>query len=55
MRGNGDLAPGVDPDDFAVTLLATLQGGLLLAQVDRDTRSLETALDPLLTMATTTP
>jgi TetR/AcrR family transcriptional repressor of nem operon len=44
----GPLPDGIDPDAFAVTLLATLQGGLLLAQVQRDTRPLETALETLL-------
>jgi TetR/AcrR family transcriptional regulator, transcriptional repressor for nem operon len=44
----GHLPVGIDPDDLAVTLLATLQGGLLLAQVQRDSRPLETALDTLL-------
>jgi TetR/AcrR family transcriptional repressor of nem operon len=44
----GPLPGGIDPDAFAVTLLATLQGGLLLAQVQRDTRPLETALGTLL-------
>ena len=43
----GDLPPGTGPDDLAVTLLAALQGGLLLAQVQRDTRPLETAVDTL--------
>src|SRR5580700_7258892 len=47
----GGLPPGADPDDLAVTLLAALQGGLLLAQVQRDTRPLETALDTLLGLA----
>jgi len=47
----GDLPPGTDPDDLAVTLLAALQGGLLLAQIQRDTRPLETALDTLLALA----
>ena len=42
---------GTDPDDLAVTLLAALQGGLLLAQVQRDTRPLETAVDTLLALA----
>jgi hypothetical protein len=44
-------AYGTDPDKLAVTLLAALQGGLLLAQVQRDTRSLETAVDTLLELA----
>ena len=39
---------GLDPDDLAVTLLAAVQGGLLLAQVQRDTRPLEAALDAML-------
>jgi TetR/AcrR family transcriptional regulator, transcriptional repressor for nem operon len=54
LHTTGKLAPGISPDDLAVTLLATLQGGLLLAQLQRDTRSLQTALDTLLTLATTT-
>jgi TetR/AcrR family transcriptional repressor of nem operon len=41
----------VDPDDLAVALLAAVQGGLLLAQVQRDTRALETAVDTLLALA----
>ncbi|HTX84338.1 MAG TPA: TetR/AcrR family transcriptional regulator [Streptosporangiaceae bacterium] len=45
------LPDGIGPDDLAITLLATLQGGLLLAQVQRDTRPLETALDTLLELA----
>jgi TetR/AcrR family transcriptional regulator, transcriptional repressor for nem operon len=45
------LLKGIDPDDLAVTLLAALQGGLLLAQVQRDTRPLETAIDTLLELA----
>ena len=47
----GQLADSTDPDALAVTLLATLQGGLLLAQVQRDTRPLETAVDTLLQLA----
>src|SRR5271156_7034406 len=46
----GQLPPGLDPDDLAVTLLATLQGGLLLAQVQRSTRPFETAVDTLLAL-----
>ena len=45
------LPAGVTADDLAVTLLAALQGGLLLAQVQRDTRPLETAVDTLLALA----
>lgn len=48
LRDAGDLPHGTDPDALAVTLLATLQGGLLLAQVQRDVRPLETAVGTLL-------
>ena len=34
-----------------MTLLAALLGGLLLAQVERDTRPLETAVDTILALA----
>jgi len=51
LHAEGKLAAGVDPDELATTLLATLQGGLLLAQVHRNTRSLETAVDTLLSLA----
>ena len=44
------LLPGIAPDDLATTLLATLQGGLLLAQVQRSTRPFETAVDTLLAL-----
>ena len=51
LHDAGHLPDGTDPDDLAVTLLAALQGGLLLAQVQRDTRPLETAVDTLLELA----
>src|SRR5580693_1806013 len=51
LQAAGHLPPGTSPDDLAVTLLAALQGGLLLAQVQRDTRPLETAIDTLLELA----
>jgi TetR/AcrR family transcriptional regulator, transcriptional repressor for nem operon len=47
----GHLPAGTSPDDLAVTLLAALQGGLLLAQVQRDTRPLDTALKTILALA----
>jgi len=53
LQAAGHLPAGVTPDDLAVTLLAALQGGLLLAQVERDTRPLETAVDTILALATT--
>jgi TetR/AcrR family transcriptional regulator, transcriptional repressor for nem operon len=51
LHAAGHLAPGTDPDDLAVTLLSVLQGGLLLAQTQRDVRPLQTALDTLLALA----
>jgi hypothetical protein len=51
LHDAGHLPEGTDPDDLAVTFLATLQGGLLLAQVRRDTRPLETAIDTLIELA----
>jgi len=50
-QASGRLPAGITPDDLAMTLLAALQGGLLLAQVQRDTRPLETAVDTLLALA----
>jgi TetR/AcrR family transcriptional regulator, transcriptional repressor for nem operon len=47
----GHLPAGTSPDNLAVTLLAALQGGLLMAQVQRDTGPLETALDTILGLA----
>ena len=51
LQTEGKLASGIDPDDLATTLLATLQGGLLLAQVHRSYRPFETAVDTLLALA----
>jgi TetR/AcrR family transcriptional repressor of nem operon len=51
LHAEGKLPPGVDPDDLAVTLLATLEGGLLLAQAQRSTRPFETAVNTLLALA----
>ena len=39
-----------DPDTLALAMLAALQGGLLLTQVQRSTRPLETALDAILAL-----
>ena len=50
LQAAGQLPPALDPDDLATTLLATLQGGLLLAQVQRSTRPFETAVDTLLAL-----
>jgi TetR/AcrR family transcriptional repressor of nem operon len=51
LHAAGHLPDGIDPDQLAVTLLAALQGGLILAQVQRDTRPLETAIDTVLELA----
>ena len=51
LHAEGKLPSDVDPDDLAITLLATLEGGLLLAQVQRSTRPFETAINTLLALA----
>ncbi len=51
LHTGGKLPSGIDPDDLATTLLATLEGGLLLAQVQRDIRPFETAVNTLLALA----
>jgi hypothetical protein len=48
MHARGDLPASANPGDLALATLAALQGGLLLAQVQRDTRPLEVALDAML-------
>jgi AcrR family transcriptional regulator len=45
MRDRGELPAAANTDDLALALLGALQGGLLLAQVRRETRPLEVALD----------
>lgn len=48
MQVRGHLTPDADPDALALATLAALQGGLLLAQVQRDTKPLEVALDAMI-------
>jgi AcrR family transcriptional regulator len=48
MYARGELPASVNPDDLALATLAALQGGLLLTQIQRDTRPLEVALDNIL-------
>lgn len=48
MHARGRLMPDADPDTLALALLAALQGGLLLTQIERDTKPLEAALDAML-------
>jgi TetR/AcrR family transcriptional repressor of nem operon len=45
MREGGLISHEADPVELAVTVMAALQGGLLLAQTTRDARPLELALD----------
>ena len=51
LHSERKLSSDIDPDDLATTLLATLQGGLLLAQVQRSIRPFETAVNTLLDLA----
>jgi TetR/AcrR family transcriptional repressor of nem operon len=57
MHDRGELAG--NPDDLALGVLAALQGGLLLTQLQRNVRPLEVALDTVLDhieiLATSTP
>ncbi len=46
MHARGELDG--DPEDLALAVLAALQGGLLLTQIQRETRPLEIALDAIL-------
>jgi TetR/AcrR family transcriptional regulator, transcriptional repressor for nem operon len=50
MHAQGRLRPDADPDDLALATLASLQGGLLLTQLERDPRPLATALDASLAL-----
>ena len=45
MARAGALRADADPASLAVSTMASLQGGLLLAEVERNTRPLEVALD----------
>jgi TetR/AcrR family transcriptional repressor of nem operon len=48
MRSRGVLPPDADPDKLATATLATLQGGLLMTQIQRSTEPLEAALDTVI-------
>lgn len=48
MRSRGELLPGASPDDLALAVLASAQGGILLAQIHRETRPLEIALNTII-------
>lgn len=51
LHAEGKLPSGIDPDDLATTLLAMLEGGLLLSQVHQSARPFETAVNTLLALA----
>ena len=48
MHARGELPRQASPDDLALATLATLQGGLLMTQLQRETKPLEVALDAML-------
>jgi AcrR family transcriptional regulator len=48
MRSRGELVAAADPDELALSLLSTLQGGALIAQVRRDTQPLRVSLNAML-------
>jgi TetR/AcrR family transcriptional regulator, transcriptional repressor for nem operon len=50
MRDRGQLVPAADPGQLATAILAARQGGLLLAQNERDVRPLAAALDVMISM-----
>ena len=52
LHADGKLPSNIDPDDLATTLLATLEGGLVLAQVQRSSRPIEIAINTFLALAT---
>jgi TetR/AcrR family transcriptional regulator, transcriptional repressor for nem operon len=53
MQAHGRLSASASPDDLAVAVLAALQGGFLLGQVQRSIRPLRTALDAMLALIAT--
>ena len=48
MQSSGELRRNVDLDRIATAILAAVEGGILLSQLQRDTLPLETALDDVL-------
>jgi TetR/AcrR family transcriptional regulator, transcriptional repressor for nem operon len=50
MRDRGQLSSAADPGQLATAILAALQGGLLLAKVERDVRPLAAALDVMIAL-----
>jgi tetracycline repressor-like protein len=52
MHERDELAPSADPHDLAVAMLTVPQRGLLMAQIQRDTKPLETLLDAMIARIT---
>src|SRR5499425_319225 len=50
MRDRGQLVRTADPGQLAPAMLAALQGGLLLAQIERSVRPLAAALDVMISL-----
>jgi TetR/AcrR family transcriptional regulator, transcriptional repressor for nem operon len=50
MRDRGQLLPAADPGQLATAILAALEGGLLLAQIERNVRPLAAALDVMISL-----
>jgi TetR/AcrR family transcriptional regulator, transcriptional repressor for nem operon len=50
MQDRGQLVPAADPGQLAAAMLAALQGGLLLAQIERSVRPLAAALDMMIAL-----
>ena len=48
MQSRGELAADADPAELAIAMLAAVQGGLLLSQVNRDPAPLRIAVDTMI-------
>lgn len=48
MQDRGELSSDANPDELALALLTTLQGGLILTKVRKETSPLEVGLDSML-------
>ena len=48
MRANGCLEPSLDPRALSISFLTAIQGGLLLAKLQRSSTALATALDEII-------
>ncbi len=55
MQRGGELDEALVPDDLATSVLAAVQGGLLLTDVTRSTRPLRLALDLAIDRMTVSP